>query len=50
MPELDNHATENDMDDYIDYDYTINNDKSPDDLVKSVRDMLTTLGLLENAA
>ena len=50
MPELDNHATENDMDDYIDYDYTINNDKSPDDLVKSVRDMLATLGLLENAA
>jgi phosphomevalonate kinase len=49
MPPLDSHATENDMEDYPDFDYTINNDKSPDDLVKAVKEMLTTLELTENA-
>lgn len=50
MPYPDAHSTENDMDNYLDYRYTINNDKNPDDLVKAVKDMLTTLGLIKNAA
>lgn len=49
LPSIDPHVTENDMDNYIDFDYTINNDKSPDDLVKAVQEMLTTLELTENA-
>jgi phosphomevalonate kinase len=47
---LDLHKSENDMDDYSQFDYVINNDKSPDELEKAVKDMLTTLNFLETNA
>jgi len=49
LPDLDPHSSETDLDDY-DYDYVLNNDKTPDDLSKSVETMLITLGLLKNAS
>jgi len=50
IPVVDPHRTEHDMDEYGDFSYTINNDKSPDDLVKAVKEMLTTLELTRNAS
>ena len=46
----DPHPTENQMDDYSDFDYVLNNDGTEQELHESVRNMLTTLKMSNNAA
>jgi phosphomevalonate kinase len=48
--DIDVHVSETNMNDYSGYDYVINNNGSEKDLQKSVRSMLETLNILENAA
>ncbi len=49
--EIDTHATEKDMDDYSQFAYVLNNDKTKEILTRSVGTMLETLGVdLKNAA
>jgi phosphomevalonate kinase len=47
---IDTHSTEKDMDDYSQFDYVLNNDKTIDELANSVRDMLGVLKITRNAA
>ena len=49
LPDLDSHISENDMNDYSDFDYVINNDKTHKELEQAIKDMLVTLKLIENA-
>jgi len=47
---FDNHSSENDLNDYGDYDYILNNDKTKEELTQSVSQMLETLNIFKNAA
>jgi hypothetical protein len=44
------HVSEKDMDDYSDFDYVLNNDKTEPELRKSIGKMLDTLKIMKNAA
>jgi len=47
---VDSHASENDMNDYSNYDYVLNNNGTEKELQDSVKSMLETLNILKNAA
>ena len=49
-PDVDNHRTENDLDDYSKFDYVLNNDKTKEELNTSLEKMLETLNIIENAS
>jgi hypothetical protein len=44
------HVSEKDMDDYSDFDYVLNNDKTEPELRESIEKMFLTLKILKNAA
>jgi hypothetical protein len=44
------HVSEKDMDDYSDFDYVLNNDKTEPELRESIGKMLDTLKILKNAS
>tara|TARA_R100001463_G_scaffold103656_2_gene158102 strand:- start:16295 stop:16849 length:555 start_codon:yes stop_codon:yes gene_type:complete len=47
---FDVHSSENDLNNYGDYDYILNNDKTKEELTRSVSQMLETLNILKNAS
>lgn len=48
--EVDTHITENDLDDYSQFDYVLNNDKTKEELNTSLTKMLQTLKIIPDAA
>jgi len=46
----DDHSSENDLNNYGQYDYVLNNDKTKEELTQSVYQMLESLNILKNAA
>lgn len=44
----DDHVSENDMNDYSNFDYVLNNDKTQEELAKAVEEMILTLKIFRN--